>query len=82
MGAFFSGGLDSFHTLLRRTDEITDLILVHGFEIPVEDRALYERARRGVQQVRELVGTTWPGLTPVLRRVSGLLRGRRGRQQQ
>lgn len=44
-GAFFSGGIDSYHSLLRNneslnnegdaTDAITDLISIHGFDIPL-----------------------------------------------
>jgi hypothetical protein len=44
-GAFFSGGVDSYHSLLRNnespnnegdsTDAVTDLITVHGFDIPL-----------------------------------------------
>ena len=51
-GAFFSGGIDSYHSLLRNnevpnnegdaTDAITDLITVHGFDIPL---ALYDHFR-------------------------------------
>ncbi|MDJ0851494.1 MAG: hypothetical protein QNK04_24230, partial [Myxococcota bacterium] len=33
VGSFFSGGLDSFYTLLKHRDEITDLIFVHGFDV-------------------------------------------------
>ncbi len=33
IGAFFSGGVDSFYTLLEHQDEITDLIFIHGFDI-------------------------------------------------
>ena len=37
VGAFFSGGVDSFHTLLRNLDEITDLIYIHGFDVRLDD---------------------------------------------
>jgi hypothetical protein len=33
VGCFFSGGLDSFYTLLTRTDEITHLIYVLGYDV-------------------------------------------------
>jgi hypothetical protein len=32
---FFSGGVDSFFTLLQRRDQISTLIFVHGFDIPL-----------------------------------------------
>jgi len=32
VGAFFTGGVDSFYTLLKNNEEITHLVYVHGFE--------------------------------------------------
>jgi len=37
VGLFFSGGLDSYYSLLSHQDEISDLIFVHGFDKPVEE---------------------------------------------
>lgn len=45
VGAFFSGGADSWSTLLANPD-VTDLIYVHGFDIPIgqmETSAVVER---------------------------------------
>ncbi len=39
VGCFFSGGLDSFYTLLKHRDEITHLIIVYGFDITLDDKA-------------------------------------------
>jgi hypothetical protein len=39
VGCFFSGGLDSFYTVLRRPD-ITELIFVHGFDVALDDAGL------------------------------------------
>ena len=52
VGAFFSGGVDSWATLLANPD-VTDLIYVHGFDIPIDqpetsasvERRLAESAR-------------------------------------
>ena len=41
IGCFFSGGVDSFYTLLEQQAEITHLICIHGFDIPVENKALF-----------------------------------------
>lgn len=49
VGAFFSGGLDSLHTAMTRSDEITHLIFVHGFDIDVRDDV---RARRVADVIR------------------------------
>jgi hypothetical protein len=38
VGAFFSGGVDSFYTLLKHQNEITDLVYVHGFDLALRDR--------------------------------------------
>ena len=51
VGVFFSGGVDSFYSLLKHRDEITDLILVHGFEIPHDKEELFRRADASVQDV-------------------------------
>lgn len=45
VGAFFSGGVDSFHTLLQHRDEITDLIFIHGLD---REESLRRRAADGV----------------------------------
>jgi hypothetical protein len=37
-GAFFSCGVDSFHTALRHRDALTGLIFVHGFDIDLQAR--------------------------------------------
>lgn len=33
---FFTGGVDSFYTLLKNKNEISDIIFVHGFDIKLE----------------------------------------------
>jgi 7-cyano-7-deazaguanine synthase in queuosine biosynthesis len=38
--AFFSGGVDSFYTALKHREEISSLLLVHGFDIELENAAL------------------------------------------
>ena len=37
IGLFFSGGVDSFYTLLKNTLSITHLIYVHGFDVSLDD---------------------------------------------
>lgn len=55
-GCFFSGGVDSFHTVLTRTDEITDLIFVHGLDMALEDTALRARVVRPIKQAAAELG--------------------------
>ena len=51
IGVFFSAGLDSFYTFLKHKDEITDLIFIHGFDIPLDQYALRQQASQVVHKV-------------------------------
>lgn len=51
VGTFFSGGLDSFYTLLKHRDEITDLIHIYGFQRQPSDIALRQRTSELVRRV-------------------------------
>jgi hypothetical protein len=44
VGAFFSGGVDSFYTVLTSRERITDLIFVHGLDIPLTGNEELRRA--------------------------------------
>ena len=56
VGVFFSGGIDSFFTFLKNRDEITDLIFVHGFDIPLEQLSMRERMSAMLKKVGEHFG--------------------------
>jgi hypothetical protein len=56
IGAFFSGGVDSFYTLLKRREEITDLIFVHGFDIRLDDTSLRRTTSEMVHRVASSFG--------------------------
>jgi hypothetical protein len=56
VGVFFSGGIDSFYTFLKNRDEITDLIFVHGFDIPLEQLSMRNRMSTMVRKVGEHFG--------------------------
>ena len=43
VGCFFSGGLDSFYTVLKHRAEITELVFVHGFDIALDNRDLRQK---------------------------------------
>ena len=66
LGAFFSGGVDSFFTLLRREAErarnpyaaVDDLLVVHGFDVPIADDAAFDRLRANLQRVADEMGKT------------------------
>ncbi|NEQ77075.1 MAG: hypothetical protein F6K23_31135 [Okeania sp. SIO2C9] len=53
VGLFFSGGVDSFYTLKKHREEITHLIFVHGFDIPVNNSKFCEIVSPRLRQIAE-----------------------------
>lgn len=53
---FFSGGVDSFYSLIKHRDEIDNLILVHGFDIPLENAEAFALAEAPAREVAQLFG--------------------------
>jgi hypothetical protein len=57
VGAFFSGGVDSFYTALKYRAEITDLIHVTGFDLPLSKHPeLHERVGATAREVAKELG--------------------------
>jgi hypothetical protein len=56
VGCFFSGGVDSFYSVLRHLDRITHLVFVHGFDIPIDNVDLGERARVAAREAALALG--------------------------
>ena len=56
VGCFFSGGLDSFYTLLSHKEEITHLILVHGFDMELRDVHRRERVAAELRRAAAELG--------------------------
>ncbi len=56
VGVFFSGGVDSWYTFIKHRDEITDLILVWGFDIPLDKPGLFEHTRQNMLKVAQEFG--------------------------
>jgi 7-cyano-7-deazaguanine synthase in queuosine biosynthesis len=54
--SFFSGGVDSFYTLLKRRDEIDKLILVHGFDFHLKDQGVRDRVSRAMRAAARELG--------------------------
>lgn len=52
----FSGGVDSWYTLLKNQDRITHILLVRGFDIGLDNCALWERTRLNVRRVAKSLG--------------------------
>lgn len=53
---FFSGGIDSFYSLLKNTDAIDNLILVHGFDIPLGNESFFEETRSAAERIASVFG--------------------------
>jgi hypothetical protein len=51
VGLFFSGGVDSFYTFLKHQDEITDLIFIRGFDIPLTDHVLLKKTSEVIREI-------------------------------
>ncbi|HJX31404.1 MAG TPA: hypothetical protein VJ624_06085 [Thermodesulfobacteriota bacterium] len=51
VGTFFSAGVDSFYTLLKHQEEITDLIFIHGFDIPLNNQVLLKKTSEIIQEI-------------------------------
>jgi hypothetical protein len=55
VGVFFSGGVDSWLTLLANPD-VTDLIYVHGFDIPIDEPEVSATVERRLADAAERCG--------------------------
>ena len=53
---FFTAGLDSFCEVLRRRDEIDELVYVHGFDLPLADEARQRDAGHAVRSAAAELG--------------------------
>lgn len=53
VGVFFSGGVDSFDTLLTHLDTITHLVFVHGFDIPINNTSARDIALASAKDVAQ-----------------------------
>lgn len=48
---FFSGGVDSFYTLLKRSDDISALVVLYGFDIKLKDLEKIKQTKRATEKV-------------------------------
>lgn len=55
-GTLFTGGVDSFYTLLKHRSEITDLIYVHGYDVKLDDTERRETVSRMLRHVAAQAG--------------------------
>ncbi len=54
--AFFSGGVDSFHTAVVHRDEIDALVFVHGFDVALADGALRSEVSDRLRAAADALG--------------------------
>lgn len=54
--AFFSGGVDSFYTLLASPEKLTDLVVIHGFDIDLRDTDRREKVHQMTAEVAVQMG--------------------------
>jgi hypothetical protein len=53
---FFSGGVDSFYSLIQHRGEVENLVLIHGFDIPLADTRNFALAEEQAREVARLFG--------------------------
>jgi hypothetical protein len=53
---FFSSGVDSFYSLIMHRDEVDNLLLVHGFDLPLADTDTFAQAEARAREVARLFG--------------------------
>lgn len=51
----FTGGVDSFHTLLKNKDKITHLLYVHGYDIPLQETEFRKKVSSHLHKVAKKV---------------------------
>jgi hypothetical protein len=56
VGAFFSGGVDSFYTVLRHQDEITHLVTMYGFDIRLDNHAVRRQVSKTLREAAGALG--------------------------
>lgn len=56
IATFFSGGVDSFYTLIKRIKEIDKIVLVHGFDIPILDTQYYSEVSANIKVIANYFG--------------------------
>jgi hypothetical protein len=57
VGEFFTAGVDSFYTYLKMKktkDRITHLILVHGFDIPLENKSFFAEVKKTIEKIAKV----------------------------
>jgi hypothetical protein len=56
VACFFSGGIDSWYSVLKHQDEISTLIFVHGFDLTLENTSLRQSVVRRLREAAAQLG--------------------------
>jgi hypothetical protein len=56
VASVFTGGVDSFYTVLKRSRELDYLLFIHGYDVRLEDQALRQRVSASLQQAAARLG--------------------------
>ncbi|WP_135542233.1 hypothetical protein [Brevibacterium sp. S111] len=70
VGCFFSGGVDSLYSAISRISEITHLILVLGFDIPLGDKVLCDQAVKDARATAADLGKELVVIRTTVRKLS------------
>jgi hypothetical protein len=70
VGCFFSGGVDSFYSLLKHSDHISKIIFVHGFDIPLSNYELRKIVSKELNEVSKEIGKELIEVETNLREIS------------
>jgi len=53
---FFSGGVDSFYSLIKHRDEVENLVLIHGFDIPLAETKTWDLTEAQAREAARIFG--------------------------
>ncbi|MEI6970498.1 MAG: hypothetical protein WCL44_03190 [bacterium] len=56
VGSFFSCGIDSSYTLLKNRDVISDLVMIHGFSVDIDNSARWRMLSEAAERVAGAFG--------------------------
>lgn len=56
VACFFSGGVDSWYSVLKHKETISSLILIKGFDIRAENEQLWESAKQSIEDAAQALG--------------------------
>lgn len=78
-GCFFSGGVDAWYTLCKHEHEVSDLVLIRGFDVPIgANDDIWRQAQANVRSVATAMGKKAIEVQTNLRALTDLRRAKWG----